>query len=284
MGQASLPLSHVTESHKSDMRRSDSPSPLLEFDNATVFVGETKALDGVTFRIDAGENVAIIGPNGSGKSTLIRTITRELYPVTKPGDSPIRIMGESIWNVFELRSMLGIISTAQERLLDLDISGMEMVLSGFFSSAGIYPHQHVTPSMEKLARESLEFLEAEHLAEKSVTAMSTGEARRVLVARALAHKPKALMLDEPLNGLDPRAARRFLGMLRKIARSGRTIILVTHHLPDIIPEIDRLIMMKDGGIFLDGPKAQVLTAENLSELFRMPVEITVRDGYYHLWG
>ncbi len=128
------------------------------------------------------------------------------------------------------------------------------MLSGFFGSVGLYPHYDITPRMQTRADELLKLLEVEHLASKAMTEMSTGEARRMLIARALVHSPKALILDEPSDGLDPHAARKFGDSLRKIARAGKSVILVTHHLPDIIPEISRVIMLQAGRLFADGPK------------------------------
>jgi len=256
--------------------------PLLQFHKATVAFGGVPALDSITTTIHAGENVAIIGPNGSGKSTMIKLITRELYPLAGDGESPLRILGESTWDVFRLRSLFGIVSGDLQDFFRRPLSGREVVLSGFFGSVGLYPHHEITPAMESRADELLKLLEIEHLAGKLMTEMSTGEARRMLIGRALAHKPKALILDEPSNGLDPHAARTFANSLRKIARSGKSVILVTHHLPDIIPEITRVIMLRQGRLFADGPKQEVLTSASLSELFAISAEVIERNGYFHL--
>src|SRR5271165_4888863 len=116
-----------------------------------------------------------------------------------------------------------------------------------------------------------------------MTEMSSGEARRILIARAMVHDPLALLLDEPSNSLDLYATLELRALLRKLARSGIGILIVTHHLPDIIPEICRVILLKDGRVFADGVKTDLLTAERLAELFGVPVELGKRDGYYHLW-
>jgi iron complex transport system ATP-binding protein len=113
--------------------------------------------------------------------------------------------------------------------------------------------------------------------------MSSGEARRILIGRALVHAPKALVLDEPTSSLDPHATHELRVILRKLAQAGTSIIVVTHHLPDIIPEVDRVILIKKGRILRDGPKRQTLTSESLSELFETPVELLERDGLYQLW-
>src|SRR5579864_4017896 len=119
--------------------RSMPESPLLDFHNISVMRGEKTVLHGITLRIQAGEHVAILGPNGCGKSTLIRTITRECYPLARP-DSSLTILGRDSWNVFELRPLLGVVSNDLMSTCTRDITGLEAVLSGFFSSIGIQPY------------------------------------------------------------------------------------------------------------------------------------------------
>jgi iron complex transport system ATP-binding protein len=259
-----------------------SQPPLIEYRNVTVNRGDRVALDGLTLAIGLGEHVAILGPNGSGKSTLIKTITRECYPRLIPG-SFLRILGKEAWNIFELRPLLGIVSSDLVDACTGNYSGAEIVLSGFFSSVGIWPHHHVTPAMEQKARQVMELLEIPHLAGRNMTELSTGEARRVLIARALVHDPKALLLDEPTSSLDLHATYELRNILRKIAAAGTGIIMVTHHLHDIIPEIERVILLKNGKVFADGPKPEILTAETLAALFGTRFEVMRRDGYYHLW-
>jgi iron complex transport system ATP-binding protein len=255
---------------------------LIEYQNITVCRGDRVALDGVTLAIQTGEHVAILGPNGSGKSTLIKTITRECYPQQRDGAS-LKILGQDSWNVFDLRALLGIVSNDLMQSCTRDFSGREIVLSGFFSSIGIWPNHNVTDEMQRRTDELLVTLEISHLAERSVNELSSGEARRVLIARALVHDPKALILDEPTTSLDMHACYELREMMRKIAQAGTSIILVTHHLPDIIPEIARVVLMKGGRVVRDGAKQNVLTSEVLSELFGTPLELVAKDGYYHLW-
>jgi iron complex transport system ATP-binding protein len=244
--------------------------------------GENIALRNINLTIGAAEHVAILGPNGCGKSTLIKTITRECYPVAQP-DSTVTILGERVWNVVNLRSMLGIVSNDLMTQCTREITGFEMVLSGFFSSIGIWPNHHVTQKQRRKANDVLRFLEAAHLANKPVDEMSSGEARRMLIGRALVHDPKALLLDEPSTSLDLFAQHELRENIRKLARAGIAIILVTHHLSDVIPEIDRVILMRNGEISGDGPKEDLLTAPALGKLFGLKVELARREGYYHLW-
>jgi iron complex transport system ATP-binding protein len=258
-------------------------TPLIEYRNVTVMRNQRPVLDRLSFSIGLGEHVALLGPNGSGKSSLIKTITRELYPVPDEPDSWLRIMGRQTWNIFELRPLLGIVSQDWMHLCTCAYPASEIVLSGFFGSVGIWPNHHVSAAMESKARQVMELLEITHLADRPTSELSSGEARRVLIGRALVHEPKALILDEPTNSLDLHAMRELREILRKIAAAGTGIILVTHHLPDIIPEIDRVILLRDGRLFGAGTKETILRGECLSRLFGSPIEVAERGGYYHAW-
>ena len=260
----------------------DLPVPLLDFQNVTVQRGARTALDGVTLRIEQGEHAAILGPNGCGKSTLIKVISRELYPRLKEDPWSLRILGRDRLHLFDLRNHLGIVSNDWMQMCTRDYSGYEIVLSGFFGSVGIWPNHEVAPEMERKAREVMDLLEISHLAERDTNEMSSGEARRILIARALVHDPQALVLDEPSSSLDLHATHELREILRKLARNGISIIMVTHHLPDIIPEMRRVVLIRDGRVYRDGPKRDVLEARTLTGLFGIPVEVLERGGYYHV--
>jgi iron complex transport system ATP-binding protein len=244
--------------------------------------GHTVALKDVSLKIGVGEHIAILGPNGCGKSTLIKAITRECYPVIQDRSS-VRILGEERWEVWELRKLLGIVSNDLMASCTRAASGREIVLSGFFSSIGLWPHQEVTPEMVQSADRAMELLEVLHLADRDTDEMSSGEARRVLLARALVHEPRALILDEPSIALDLSAQHELSLILRKLAQAGIGIVMVTHHLSDLIPEIDRVVLMNHGAIAADGPKREVLVESKLAQLFGRPVALSERDGYYNLW-
>jgi iron complex transport system ATP-binding protein len=256
--------------------------PLLDLRNIRVMRGQKVALDDFSLCIAADEHVAILGPNGCGKSTLIKTITRECYPVARE-NSAMSILGKDSWNVFELRANLGIVSNDLMLSCTGDASGRDVVLSGFFSSTRIFPNHSVDPAQLALADAALAQLKVSHLADRPVCEMSSGEARRVLIARALVHNPRALLFDEPCNSLDLSAQQSVRQTMRSLANSGIGIILVTHELADVVPEIRRVVLMSAGRIIADGPKEQILTAERLTELFAVPVEMSQRDGYYHMW-
>lgn len=255
---------------------------LLDFAQITVMREDRKVLDSLSLTVGAGEHLAILGPNGSGKSSLIRTITREYYPLAHP-DRRFSVLGEEVWQVGTLRSLLGIVSADLQFTFTRQITGRDVVLSGFFSSVGLFRHE-VTPAMDEKTDEVLSFLEVEDLADRPMTRISTGEARRFLIGRALVHDPVALILDEPTAALDLHALHSFRSVLRKVARSGTGVILVTHNLHDIIPEISRVVLMKDGRICGDGPKEVVLTDDVIGGLFDVPVHIREEGGWYYASG
>ena len=257
-------------------------APLLEFKNVFVQRGTRLALNGLSLAIQAGEHVAILGPNGSGKSTLIKTITRECYPLIRP-ETRLRILGQQNWNIFDLRSHLGVVSNDLMAQCTRDITGRELVLSGFFGSVGVWPHQQVTPEMERATKDAMARLEVSHLADRWLDELSSGEARRLLIARALIHNPSTLLLDEPTTSLDLMALHEIRTQLRALAQTGVGLLLVTHHLDDIIPEVERVVVLQQGTVVQDGPKAEVLTSDRLSAAFGVRVEVLRRDGYYHAW-
>jgi iron complex transport system ATP-binding protein len=256
-----------------------SPIPLLALNRVTVMRGEHPALKDVTLRVEAGEHVCILGPNGCGKSTLIKTITRECYPLANEGSS-ISILGRERWNVFELRSLLGIVSPDLLASCTSDATGRDVVLSGFFSSTRIFPHHAPHAGLLEKSEAALARLGIAHLADRPVAQMSSGEAKRTLIARALVHEPQTLLFDEPSNALDIGAQMQLRDTMRVLARGGLGILLVTHHVSEIIPEIERIVLLREGRIDADGPKQEMLTSQRLSSLFGADIQIARRDGYY----
>jgi iron complex transport system ATP-binding protein len=261
--------------------------PFLELSNVNVARGERVVLHDVNLNVCAGEHVAILGPNGCGKSTLILTMTCQLYPIVVPG-MRVRIFGGERWDLTQLRRHFGVVAAG---LMGAELPGertavtrgIDAVIAGFFSASTLWPNLHVTEEMRERAAEALERIEATHLADQLVGEMSAGEKRRILIARALVHRPRQLLLDEPSNALDLAAQRDLRETLRRLAAEGTGLVLVTHHLGDILPEIERIILMRDGRVIADGPRAELLTAQRLSELFNTHVRIGRDDGWLHSW-
>jgi iron complex transport system ATP-binding protein len=261
--------------------------PVLELVDATVVKDGVRVLDGLTLAIRAGEHTAIVGPNGAGKTTLINLLTADERALACPGAPPaVRVFGSERWNVFELRSRIGIVSTdLHQRLVSGNsfgpVTGEDAVLSGLFGTRGVLKYVTVTTAMRQRAADALARVEAAHLASKTLDRMSTGEARRILIARALVTEPQALVLDEPSAGLDLVARQRFLDAIARIADEGTTIVLVTHHIEEILPTIGRVVLLDRGRVAAAGPKHAVLTAARLSAVYGAPIALQEARGYYY---
>jgi iron complex transport system ATP-binding protein len=258
------------------------PKQFLELENVNVARGDRIVLHDVNLNLRAGEHVAILGPNGCGKSTLILTITCQIYPIVQPG-MRVRIFGRDRWDLTQLRKHFGVVGTDLPGERTAVTTGLDAVIAGFFSASTLWPNLHVTLEMRDRAAEALARIEASHLASQLVGEMSAGEKRRILIARALVHRPRQLLLDEPSNALDLAAQRELRDTLRRLAAEGTGLVLVTHHLGDILPEIDRVILMRGGRIVGDGPRAELLTAPRLSDLFNTPVRIGHDEEWLHSW-
>lgn len=255
---------------------------LIDFKNLSVVRGDKTILRGFELQVKRGEHIVILGPNGSGKSTLIKLITCDLYPQTGINGMRFSLFGLERWSLEELRLQLGIVTLDMLQKLSHEVTArqvvaLDMVLSGFHDSIGLWPHHEVTAAQRKRAREILRFLEIPHLASRPLSEMSSGEQRRAMIGRALAHDPEVLILDEPTTSLDPGAVHDFHTILRKLIRAGKSLILVTHQVEDILPEMERIILMKKGRIIADGPKKKILTSAALSHLFGHKLNL-VRTG------
>jgi iron complex transport system ATP-binding protein len=261
--------------------------PILELADATVVKDGRRVLDRLTLTIAEGEHTAIVGPNGAGKSLLVSLLTHEQRPIAPANGTPaVRVFGRQNWDLFELRSQLGIISADLHQQFvngnsEGSITAEAAVLSAFLSSYGILRYGTVTNEMRQRAEAALEAAGASGLAHRTLDEMSSGEARRVLLARALVTSPRALVLDEPTTGLDLVARHGFMETVRRLARTGTTVVLITHHIEEIFPEVQRVILLRGGRILADGPAAANLTAARLSELFDFPVAVDVSEGYHY---
>ena len=257
--------------------------PLVDLHHVTVYRGLTSVLQDVSLKVYSGKSTAILGPNGSGKSTLMKVFSRELYPVDSPG-TQVRLFGKSNWDIWELREQLGMISADLHSEHMEKYSGFEVVLSGFFSSVGIPPNQNPSVWQRAKGYEVMESLGLAHLRDRAFCEMSTGEQRRVLLARALVHEPQILIFDEPTTGLDVGATYQYLKIVRKFIQAGRTVLLATHHIHEIPPEIEQIVFLKNGIVMEKGRKTELVTSSKLSALFGIPMRVKESDGWFQIFS
>lgn len=256
-------------------------SLLLELERVSVCRGETHLLREVSLQIPQGRHTVILGPNGAGKTSLLRVLERELYPsIERDGhQGRVQILGRSDWDVGELRRRMGIVSALLDRDFSHGRSGnmtvAEAVASGFTATKLTAFSVALTADVQAAVMAALEQVAAIHLADRTLATLSTGERRRVLIARGLVHTPQLLVLDEPTTGLDIAARHTFLDVLTNlVATPGLTVLLVTHHLEEIVPGLDHAVLLDQGAIAFDGPTSEALTNERISTLFGLPVRLS----------
>ena len=259
-----------------------SADAIISLRNITVRRSGRPIIDNLSLEIFAQEHVAVIGANGAGKSTLVQVMSEEVHPLWAPHSQRL-LFGRDRWRVLELRKQMGMVSQSLQYMCNTTYSVRHIVLSGFFSSIGLDFHHQVTPEMETMADHCLKKQGVDHLADKPMRTLSSGEARRVLLARAVVHNPAVMLLDEAVSNLDLPAKRLYRQSLEAFAQEGKTLILVTHDLSEIIREIKRVIVLKEGKIIADGSKDEVLTEEILSEAYGTRVFVSEREGRFTAW-
>jgi len=248
--------------------------PLLEIRNATVMRGQRPVLENFSLRIEQGEHVAILGPNGAGKTTLIKTLIRELYP-RADADLVFRILGHESWNVWQLRRQIGFVSAELQHRYRESTTVRDVVLSGFLSSIGVHgmTGTGITRGDRERTERILDSLSLTGLAGRPFGTLSTGQQRLVLLGRALVHDPGTLILDEPSQGLDFAASADVMRRIRALVNRGISLVIVTHHLDEIPPEIERIILLKEGAVLADDSPEKVLTSERLSDAYQVPIRV-----------
>ena len=180
----------------------------------------------------------------------------------------------------ELRSNLGVVSQHLQYGYSSSAIGLYVVLSGFYSSDGIWQHQEFDESKLDRAKEVMDLLSITHLKDREFSTMSTGEQRKFLLARSLVNDPAVLVFDEPTSGLDMSTCFQYLEIIRELISMGKKVILVTHHIHEIPPEVTRVILLKEGRVIEDGDKDQILTNTNLTNLFDWPIRVIKENGYF----
>jgi iron complex transport system ATP-binding protein len=258
-----------------------SDTSLIDITHATVCRGNNRVFDDFSLTLSQHESVVILGPNGAGKTTLLKLLMREIYPLWR--DHPVvRILGKERNDIWELRRQLGIISADLQENYSPEVLGRQVVLSGFFSSVGVWGHHRLTDEQYQRVEAVLSQLDIQALADRAFGELSSGQQRRLLLGRALVNAPAHLILDEPTSGLDLSATFQYLQTMRELIRSGHTLVLVTHHIHEIPPEVTRVVMLNQGKVWADGEKTEMLTESRLSSLYGVDVRLVESAGWYQV--
>jgi iron complex transport system ATP-binding protein len=252
----------------------------FDMQHCNVWRGECCVLDDFSLRLRNQESVAILGPNGSGKSTLVRILTGDLSAEFSP-NRICRLFGEDLWSLEDLRHKIGFVSPEQTESFDDEETASDVVLSAWRGAFGRTRDMKFSLLEKRSASQAMELTGTMHLAQRVIGSLSSGERRRLLIARALVHNPRVLVMDEPTTALDFAGSQLFIQSLRRSIASRCTVVLVTHHPEEIPPEIQRVILLKNGRVWADGPKHKVLTSQQLSGLYELPIIVHRKSDWYH---
>jgi iron complex transport system ATP-binding protein len=253
---------------------------LIDIENAEVYLGGQRVLEGISWRMRDDENWAVVGNNGAGKTTFMKLIFGEVIPVY---GGLVRLFGQPrLTPLDEIRRNIGFVSAEYQAAYDRNCRSLEVVASGLFSSIGLY--RAVTPGQKESALYEMESLGIAALASKPYRSLSYGEARRVMLARALVSRPRLLILDEPCSGLDIPTREHFLASLDTISRTRARLLYVTHHIEEILPTVTHVLYLKQGHIAAQGKKEALLTGPRLSDALGCELRLREEDGRYWIVG
>jgi ABC-type molybdenum transport system ATPase subunit/photorepair protein PhrA len=244
----------ITEVQPPSGRRNRRGRLLIKIRHADVFIKHNKILHDISWVMHRAEHWSVIGRNGAGKSTLLKLIAGDVYPAL--GGEVLRFGEKDSGSIWNIRKRIGIVSPELQRDYDYNVNGTDVVVSGFFSSVGLYGP--ATSSQRETARYWIDFFQLRHLSEKLFQEMSYGEQRKILIARAMANSPDILIADEPCGGLDGAARAGFLSFIAQVARSGTALIMATHHPDEIISLITHIMVMDKGRIIAQGKKEEIM--------------------------
>ena len=256
------------------------PQTILEVSHLRVYRGETVILHDLSWRVQRGEHWAILGANGSGKTSLLSALTGYLTPSGGVMTVLQKRYGQADWR--ELRKHIGLVSSSVRQLMANDEPALETVISGKYAMIDLWGR--ASAQDRRQGRAILRQIECAHLAERSWGVLSQGERQRILIGRALMAKPRLLILDEPCAGLDPAAREHFLQFLQRLGRrpNSPTLVLVTHHVEEIMPVFSHALILLAGKVLAAGPKPAVLNPQLLSQAFGTRMRLQRSNGRYSL--
>ena len=250
----------------------------LDLRNVEAWLGDRPVLHNLNLQLKLKQSTTVLGPNGAGKSSLVKLIDRSLYPIVRP-DAHLRLFGSETVNLWALRSRLGVVTSELEQRLHPRTAVEEVVVSSFFGATRLGRDQHPSPEQWQQARDLLDQLQLNGIRKRCYGELSDGQRRRLLIARALVYKPEVLVLDEPSRALDLQACHQLLAILRGLIQAGTTVVQVTHRVDTIVPEMERVLFLDGGTIVKSGSPAELLSPQELSQLFRTPLEVVEKNGF-----
>ena len=254
--------------------------PILEISGLRIRRGDTIILDDVSWRVERGQHWAILGANGSGKTSLLSALTGYLMPTSGEITLLGQRYGETDWR--ELRKKIGLVSSSVRQMMTDDEPALESVISGKYAMIDFWGR--VSRGDRIRAKQILRLIECAHLAERPWRVLSQGERQRVLIGRALMAQPRLLILDEPCAGLDPAAREHFLQFLQRLGgkKNSPALVLVTHHVEEIMPVFSHVLILKAGRALAVGTKTAMLNSKNLSDAFAARMQLQRTGNRYGL--
>ena len=253
---------------------------ILAVSGLTVRRGTDLILDGVSWTVRPGEHWVIVGAKGSGKTSLLSALNGYLTPTAGEVEVLSQRYGRTDWR--ELRKRIGLVSSAVRQRIQPDEPALETVVSGKYAMIDFWGK--MTPAERRQGRRILRSIECAALENRPWLFLSQGERQRLLIGRALMAKPRVLILDEPCAGLDPAAREHFLQFLQRLGRGAHppSLVLVTHHVEEIMPVFSHALVLKEGRVLARGPLRQTLTSATLSRAFAEAARLRRDRGRYRL--
>lgn len=250
---------------------------VAELDGVSVRRGNKLLLDDVSFKVSESERWVIVGPNGAGKTTMLSLLATQMHPTS----GVVALLGEYLGavDVFELRPRIGLASSAMAHRIPPAEKVTDIVMSASYGVVGRWRESYDDMDRDR-AGELMAVMQVDQLADRNYGTLSEGERKRVEIARALMTDPELLLLDEPSAGLDLRGREVLIGVLSDLCADpyAPTMIMVTHHLEEIPPGITHALLLGDGKVHSAGPIGEVLTAENLTEVYGIPLDVFQDEG------